>query len=210
MLRDPVGRFFSEWRHVHRGATWSRARLHCNGREATLEEVPFCFQGKDWTGVSFPEFFGCKYNLAFNRMTRMLSNLSKVNCYNRTGLDEGFVFRTMVESAKENLLDFAFFGILEEQAKSQFLFEHTLGIRFIKSLDQREDTHVAKLNMTKEMVDLVRRSNQQDIELYRFARELFHQRVVDMERRLGYTVEEYFDVYRDAQNELGSQDEELI
>ncbi|RUS73939.1 hypothetical protein EGW08_018296 [Elysia chlorotica] len=202
ILREPVERFFSEWQHVHRGATWAGARLHCNGREATLEEVPFCFQGTDWTGVSFPEFVGCKSNLAFNRMTRMLSNLSKVNCYNRTGLDEGFVFRTMVESAKENLLDFAFFGILEEQAKSQFLFEHTLGIRFIKSLDQREDTHVAKLNMTKEMVDLVRRTNQQDIELYRFARELFHQRVVDMEKRLGYTVEEYFDVYRDAQNEL--------
>ena len=45
LLRDPVQRYLSEWRHVQRGATWLAANLRCNGRSATLEEVPFCFTG---------------------------------------------------------------------------------------------------------------------------------------------------------------------
>ena len=45
ILRDPVQRYLSEWRHVHRGATWMAAELRCNGRSATLQEVPFCFSG---------------------------------------------------------------------------------------------------------------------------------------------------------------------
>ena len=138
----------------------------------------------------------------------MLGNLSRVNCYNTTGLDEDLRSKTMVESAKENLLDFAFFGILEEQSKSQFLFEHTLGIRFINALEQRENTHVAKLKMTKEMVNLVIRTNQQDIELYQFAKDLFYQRVANMEKRLGYSVQEYFHLYRDHQGGLNSREEE--
>ncbi|GFR98847.1 heparan-sulfate 6-O-sulfotransferase 1 [Elysia marginata] len=201
MLRDPVKRFFSEWQHVSRGATWAGARLHCNGRSATLEEVPFCFSGEDWTGATFSEFVSCKSNLAFNRMTRMLSNLTKVNCYNRTGLDEDQVSKILVESAKENLLSFAFFGILEEQSKTQFLFEHTLGIKFINNLEQKEQTHVARLLMTQEMVDIAVRTNKQDIELYQFAKDLFNQRVADVEKRTGYTVQEYFDYYRDPQRE---------
>ena len=46
MLREPLLRYLSEWKHVRRGSTWLAARLHCNGRQATLEEVPFCFDGK--------------------------------------------------------------------------------------------------------------------------------------------------------------------
>ena len=45
VLRDPVERYLSEWKHVQRGATWKAAGLRCNGRQATLQEVPFCFEG---------------------------------------------------------------------------------------------------------------------------------------------------------------------
>ena len=45
ILRDPYHRFISEWKHVQRGATWMSAQLKCNGRQATLAEVPFCYEG---------------------------------------------------------------------------------------------------------------------------------------------------------------------
>jgi len=45
VLRDPVQRYLSEWKHVQRGSTWITAKLMCNGRQATLHEVPFCFKG---------------------------------------------------------------------------------------------------------------------------------------------------------------------
>jgi len=47
ILRDPIQRYLSEWKHVQRGSTWLSAKLMCNGRQATLHEVPFCFQGMD-------------------------------------------------------------------------------------------------------------------------------------------------------------------
>ena len=45
MLRSPVNRYLSEWRHVSRGNEWTSARLSCDGRQASLAEVPFCFSG---------------------------------------------------------------------------------------------------------------------------------------------------------------------
>ena len=146
--------------------------------------------------------------MAFNRMTRMLSNLTRVNCYNRTGLSEDFISKTLVDSAKENLMGFAFFGVLEEQSKTQFLFEHTFGIKFIEPLTQRESTHVTRMAVTKEMTDLVIKTNKQDIELYQFAKDLFYQRVADMEKRIGYTVQEYFDHFRELHNEDMTEEEE--
>lgn len=47
MLRDPVMRYLSEWKHVQRGGSaWLAAQLNCDGRQATLDEVPFCFTGE--------------------------------------------------------------------------------------------------------------------------------------------------------------------
>ncbi|GFN89223.1 cohesin subunit sa-1 [Plakobranchus ocellatus] len=148
-----------------------------------------------------------RHNLAFNRMTRMLSNLSRVNCYNRTGLDEDLISRTLVKSAKENLLDFAFFGIVEEQEKTQFLFEQTFGLKFKRVFQQKQNTHVERLNVSQEMRDVVIRTNRPDIELYQFAKDLFYQRVETMEKRLGYSVEEYFDHYREADGKLMEEEE---
>ncbi|KAI8772427.1 heparan-sulfate 6-O-sulfotransferase 2 [Biomphalaria glabrata] len=197
-LRNPVNRFFSEWQHVKRGATWKAVRLHCNGRDATLDEVPFCFSGPDWSGVSFEEFVSCQHNLAFNRMTRMLSNLSKINCYNKTNRNEKLAGEIMLKSAKENLLNFSFFGILEEQEKTQFLFENTFGIRFIESLKPKPITHVSQLNITRAMHDAVVDKTRLDIQLYQFAKDLFLQRVESMEAHLGYTVEDYFNSARNS------------
>uniref|UniRef100_A0A3Q3JHV5 Heparan-sulfate 6-O-sulfotransferase n=1 Tax=Monopterus albus TaxID=43700 RepID=A0A3Q3JHV5_MONAL len=64
ILRDPVSRYLSEWRHVQRGATW-KASLHvCDGRSPTLSELPSCYSGDDWSGCSLQEFMDCPYNLS--------------------------------------------------------------------------------------------------------------------------------------------------
>ncbi|XP_064829422.1 heparan-sulfate 6-O-sulfotransferase 2 [Oncorhynchus masou masou] len=64
ILRDPVWRNLSEWRHVQRDATW-KASLHvCDGRAPTLAELPSYDPGDDWSGCSLQEFMDCPYNLA--------------------------------------------------------------------------------------------------------------------------------------------------
>jgi hypothetical protein len=83
-----------------------------------------------WQGVNLTAFLSCPHNLAFNRQTRMLANLSKVNCYNTTGFTPQQRNRIILDSAKENLKAMAYFGLVEYQTYTQFLFEHTLGLEF--------------------------------------------------------------------------------
>ena len=188
------------------GGQWRTVRLHCNGRSATLDEVPPCYD-VSWKNVSFAEFASCKHNLAFNRMTRMLANLTEVNCYNRTGLSESFINSTLLKSAKINLLDFAFFGILEEQKKTQFLFEHTFGIRFIKSFEQR-GTVASSIELTKTIIQQIEESNTLDYEFYEFAKELFLQRVSATEEKMNFTVDEYFENIRDK--DVKEEDDDIV
>ncbi|CAI2357084.1 unnamed protein product [Caenorhabditis sp. 36 PRJEB53466] len=72
-LRNPTDRFISEFRHVQRGATWISSKHVCNGKPASVNDLPTCFDPRiGWEGVSLEEFISCPYNLAFNRQTRML------------------------------------------------------------------------------------------------------------------------------------------
>lgn len=45
LLRSPIPRYLSEFRHVQRGATWKNSRHFCLGRQATAEELPACYAG---------------------------------------------------------------------------------------------------------------------------------------------------------------------
>ena len=70
MLRDPVSRYLSEWKHVQRGATWKTSLHMCDGRSPTQDELPTCYAGDDWSGVALTEFMDCPSNLANNRQVR--------------------------------------------------------------------------------------------------------------------------------------------
>ncbi|XP_059154946.1 heparan-sulfate 6-O-sulfotransferase 3-B-like [Physella acuta] len=190
-LRNPVSRFLSEWLHVRRGAYWPK-RYKCNQRYATREELHLCADGGPWLNVSFDDFIGCKYNLGFNRMTRMLANLSLVNCYNRTGLSERYIRETLLKSAKENLLAMDYFGLTEQQEASQFLFETTFSLSIDRKLRSSPVTRATNVTVTPEMRDTVVAKNLLDVELYSFAAELFRQRVRLKERELGVTTQQYF------------------
>lgn len=52
IIRDPVARYLSEFRHVQRGATWRGARHWCGGTQAN---IPQCYNGPSWQGVSLEQ-----------------------------------------------------------------------------------------------------------------------------------------------------------
>ncbi|KAG5853055.1 hypothetical protein ANANG_G00069050 [Anguilla anguilla] len=178
ILRDPVWRYLSEWRHVQRGATW-KASLHvCDGHAPTLAELPSCYPGDDWSGCTLEDFMDCPYNLANNRQTRMLADLSLVGCYNLTAMSEPERGAALLESAKRNLRGMAFFGLTEYQRKTQYLFERTFRLAFIAPFTQLNGTRAsaAGAEAGPETQRRIRRLNRWDVELYEYARDLFLQR----------------------------------
>lgn len=177
LLRDPVSRYLSEWKHVQRGATWKTALHMCDGRPATPDELPSCYSSEDWTGVSLEEFMACPSNLANNRQTRMLADLSLVGCYNLSSMSEERRAELLLSSAKRNLRRMAFFGLTEFQRKTQFLFERTFGLHFIAAFTQINGTRAAGVTVGTSTRRRIEELNALDVQLYEYARELFSRRV---------------------------------
>lgn len=176
MLRDPVSRYLSEWKHVQRGATWKTALHMCDGRPATEDELPACYSGDDWTGVSLADFMNCPSNLANNRQVRMLADLSLVGCYNMSSMSELQRGHMLLASAKANLRNMAFYGLTEFQRKTQYLFEQTFGLRFIRAFTQINSTRAASVGIGEKVRWRIEALNALDVELYGYAKELFLQR----------------------------------
>ncbi|GFY42036.1 heparan-sulfate 6-O-sulfotransferase 1-B [Trichonephila inaurata madagascariensis] len=178
LLREPVARFLSEFRHVQRGATWKTSRHLCDGRPPTPEELPQCFAGEDWRDVSLNEFMNCHSNLAINRQTRMLADLTLVGCYNTSAMPARDRDMLMLASAKENLRKMAFFGLCEYQKISQYLFESTFHLHFLQPFHQLNETHgsLARTEISEEDIKKIRRLNHLDIQLYEYATNLLKHR----------------------------------
>ncbi|XP_063793551.1 heparan-sulfate 6-O-sulfotransferase 2 [Pseudophryne corroboree] len=183
ILRDPVSRYLSEWRHVQRGATW-KASLHvCDGRSPTSDELPSCYTGDDWSGCSLKEFMDCPYNLANNRQVRMLSDLSLVGCYNLSVMPEDQRNKVLLDSAKENLKRMAFFGLTEFQRKTQYLFEKTFNMNFISPFTQFNSTRASSVEIDDQTQKRIETLNFLDMELYEYAKDLFLQRYQFMRQK---------------------------
>ncbi|KAJ8384298.1 hypothetical protein AAFF_G00206550 [Aldrovandia affinis] len=176
LLRDPVSRYLSEWRHVQRGATWKTSLHMCDGRTPTPEELPACYEGTDWSGCTLQQFMDCPYNLANNRQVRMLADLSLVGCYNMSFVPEKKRAQTLLESAKKNLRDMAFFGLTEFQRKTQYLFERTFHLRFIRPFMQYNSTRAAGVDVDNDTILRIEELNELDMQLYDYAKDLFQQR----------------------------------
>ncbi|KAJ8030605.1 Heparan-sulfate 6-O-sulfotransferase 2 [Holothuria leucospilota] len=186
MLRNPVERFISEWRHVYRGATWKASKHVCNGREPTPEELPSCYADhEDWTGVLLNEFLECPHNLASNRQVRMLADLSLVGCYNLSKYSKEERNAIMLESAKTNLRRLSYFGLTEFQKESQYIFEETFNLKFKTAFEQNNDTHASAEYISDEDRQRVVDENRLDVELYEYAKDLFFQRLTYMEEHEG-------------------------
>ncbi|KAI4903273.1 hypothetical protein NFI96_007086 [Prochilodus magdalenae] len=176
LLRDPVSRYLSEWRHVQRGATWKTSLHMCDGRTPTPQELPYCYEGSDWSGCTLQQFMDCPYNLANNRQVRMLADLSLVGCYNMSTLPEKKRAQILLESAKKNLRDMAFFGLTEFQRKTQYLFERTFRLRFIRPFVQYNSTRAAGVDLDEGTIRRIEELNELDMRLYDYAKDLFQQR----------------------------------
>ncbi|XP_055465568.1 heparan-sulfate 6-O-sulfotransferase 3 [Psammomys obesus] len=176
MLRDPVSRYLSEWKHVQRGATWKTSLHMCDGRSPTPDELPTCYPGDDWSGVSLREFMDCSYNLANNRQVRMLADLSLVGCYNLTFMNESERSSILLQSAKNNLKNMAFFGLTEFQRKTQFLFERTFNLKFISPFTQFNITRASNVDINDGARQHIEELNFLDMQLYEYAKDLFQQR----------------------------------
>lgn len=178
LLRDPVARFLSEFRHVQRGATWKTSLHLCNGRSPTPKELPPCYSGPDWRDVTISEFMNCPSNLAINRLTRMLADLTLVGCYNTSLMSKKERDILLLASAKENLKKMAFFGLCEFQKMSQYLFERSFHLNFLQPFVQFNETHSSVyINKLKpELLEKLRQLNYLDVELYDFATKLLHER----------------------------------
>nr|XP_039250522.1 heparan-sulfate 6-O-sulfotransferase 1-B-like [Styela clava] len=181
MLRDPVKRYLSEWKHVQRGATWRTTRYACKGREY---DIPKCYTGNDWREVSLQQFMSCQYNMAHNRQTRMLADLRLANCYQRwsdknmTVTQIKQIENDMLKSAMDNLRDMTFFGLLEQQEKFQKLFEYIFPFKFKNNFVQSNMTRVSTFVPTKEEIDEILELNYLDVKLYDFAKKLFERRYI--------------------------------
>lgn len=120
----------------------------------------------------------CPHNLAHNRQARMLANLSLIGCYNQSIVsNRAQREQMMLDSAKDNLRNMAFFGLTEYQAESRFLFEHTFHLHFTKDFVQYTETHASKAEVSEDEHRELFRLNRLDLELYAFAKELFFARL---------------------------------
>ncbi|KAM9805029.1 heparan-sulfate 6-O-sulfotransferase 3-B [Neosynchiropus ocellatus] len=176
MLRDPVSRYLSEWKHVQRGATWKTALHMCDGRSPTQDELPTCYSGDDWSGVTLTEFMKCPSNLANNRQVRMLSDLSLVGCYNLSSMNQSQRNHILLSSAMNNLKNMAFYGLTEFQRKTQYLFERTFSLRFISAFTQINSTRAANVDLSEPIRRRIEELNFLDVQLYEYAKDLFLQR----------------------------------
>lgn len=174
ILRHPFDRLLSEFKHVQRGATWKTSKFVCNNEEYKPQA---CYKGDNWTNVTLPEFLDCPTNLAFNRQTRMLANLTEFGC-NRGRYIYG---RAMLESAKRNLRSLAYFGLTEYQEDSQYLFEKTFGLKFRNVLSQtpanKTHSNEAASTVTAKEISRIREVTNLDQELYNYAKILFFRRL---------------------------------
>lgn len=118
----------------------------------------------------------CAYNLANNRQTRMLADLSLVGCYNVSAMSEDARWAVLLESAKRNLRSMVFFGLTEYQRKTQYLFERTFKLEFITPFTQVNGTRASSVEVPPKTQQRILQLNQWDVELYEYARDLFLQR----------------------------------
>jgi len=134
--------------------------------------------GDTWEGVGLDEFMDCPFNLANNRQTRMLADLTLVGCYNHSAFtDPAERDRIMLQSAKDNLRSMVFFGLTERQVDSQHMFEHLFKIHFTEDFEQRNSTHAEGVNVSDDQIRMIESRNSLDIRLYRYALQLFDERV---------------------------------
>lgn len=179
LLRDPILRYLSEWKHQRQGQHWEASKLRCGGEHVSLFNVQPCFTSETWKDVSLDEFMACRTNLATNRQTRMTADLTLSKCYHRNLMKEDQRGKLQLKSALDNLGHIAFFGLTEFQTETQKLFEQTFNLKFKINFQHLNEESGDELISTDEFVNLMKYI-ELDIQLYQNTKQLFLNRVKDL------------------------------
>lgn len=176
LLRDPVARYLSEWKHHRVGNHWKDTKLYCNGKNVNFFDVRPCFNERTWEEVTLDEFMDCQDNLATNRQTRMLADLRESNCYDRRVVKPRERTNLILKSAKENIEHMAFYGLTEYQEETRKLFEYTFNLKFRKSFLTLNDEESDEL-VTSQQYSRIMKYIEADVHLYQYAKQIFLERV---------------------------------
>lgn len=172
LLRDPVARFLSEWQHLRSGSHWKDGKLRCAQQEVSLFDLRPCFNELTWEGVTFVEFMDCQDNLARNRQTRMMADLTKSQCYDRRKIKPDVRSRLQLTSALENIANIEFFGLTEYQKETKELFEKTFHVEFQKEFELQSDKEWDEMISEDEFIQMMKYI-ELDVQLYLYAKSLF-------------------------------------
>jgi hypothetical protein len=161
MLRDPVERAISHYYHYRRQS----------GDPAN--RIAMCSTLTQWVSARGLVEMD-------NGQTRRLAGEMK--------LSVGRVSRRTLDKAKENLAEkFSVFGLTERFEESQILLSRTFGWQYLRPAARNVGTNRPALNEIGEAeLQAIRNCNRFDLELYRFAAELFARSAasVNMDREL--------------------------
>lgn len=147
-----------------------------------LNKNSFFYSHSFLLDTNLTDFIFCSFNPAVNRQTRMLSSPLN-NC-----LSPSLTYSNLIDlqSAKQNLQSMEFFGLTEYLPLSQRLFEQTNFCKLFSTCsfqsyleqDQTNNQTYDYLEQNLTTIDLnyLRWMNNDDIELYHFAKKLFFQR----------------------------------
>ncbi len=165
MLREPIDRVISHYYHVCR------------------------IQGK----MSVEEFIQNDLDRSYNIQTRYLSAFA-FNCpTTEKPIAYGECNNQMLEIAKSNLNQHFYFGIVEKFDESLILFSNRLGWKLI-NLFYPVKSNVGKNRrsgadqISQEDLELIKKYNTLDIELYKYAKNIFEEQVSNLPSLFRYKL----------------------
>lgn len=167
MLRDPVQQFISRYAH----------NKHHQPEKLIQLARDFLPDHPEDTFITLEQYATLPIN---NIQTRLMAGLTDAE-YQAMPASER---HTLLPLAKAHLEQVEFIGIMERYDDSLRLLSYTFGWPPIESYVKRNETTYAKPVVTPETEALIRENNPLDLELYAFGRQLFEERMAQMEREL--------------------------
>lgn len=181
LLRHPVHRYLSEFRHIAQGnANWDviTGVKHCHNA-ISESTVPECYHNAykryPWYNVTLAKFLSCSHNWANNRYTWMLADLKLLQCNNNRSYNKTQFESNLLKSAKKRLKSMAFFGISEHLKETSILFEYRFTVKLL-SLATTDKTLLSR-DIDRNLYNEIVRLNYMDMALYNYAFNLFRNRL---------------------------------
>ena len=161
ILREPIARVVSVYKYI------LRTRDHVLHARVATE------------GIQFEEYVesGMDNGQTENSQTRQLS-----------GRQFGPLDRAALEEAKQNLEAFVVVGLMERFEETFVFLRRALGLRMPFYITRNVSP---PYQVSERAVELVRERNELDVELYKFARELFEAKLSRQDRSFGLEVSAY-------------------